>query len=174
MNMKTLAAALVLMLAAGPFQAWGNVVPEAGPDRFKEALALYEKGMYSRARNVFDLVGDEKSEAYSVLCAIRMNEPGYTTRLSRIEDIQPYCGLLPEMYLRHALNLFDAGEYADALGYFRRVKEKQVPKAERITALLPATGRAIYSMTGSVFQRLCRGSSRPPRTPVSRRRRCIT
>ena len=142
MNMKTLAAALVLMLAAGPFQAWGNVVPEAGPDRFKEALALYEKGMYSRARNVFDLVGDEKSEAYSVLCAIRMNEPGYTTRLSRIEDIQPYCGLLPEMYLRHALNLFDAGEYADALGYFRRLKEKQVPKAERTEYLY----KSAYSM----------------------------
>lgn len=127
--MAAAALAMLISVSAATVSAHAQDKPRDG--RFREALAIYEKGLYSRARALFNDMDDDQARAWSVLCSIHMDEPGYEKQLEAVENRIPHCGLLPKMYLRHALNLFDKGRYAEALEYFNEVLEKQVPKKER-------------------------------------------
>ena len=59
-----------------------SVAVYAAPDErtqiYREAVNLYNNGMYERAANLLDKIqGDPMSEGYSVLCAIKMQSEGF-------------------------------------------------------------------------------------------------
>ena len=115
--------ALAALLGAGALQAASD------GDDFRYALSLYEKGMYSQARTVFQSIeNDPQAEGYAVLCAISMRSEDYELLMSRYIDKHSWSGLLPKMYWRHALNLFDDGRYDLAAAAFDQVGEENVPK----------------------------------------------
>ncbi|MBO4263919.1 MAG: tetratricopeptide repeat protein [Bacteroidales bacterium] len=102
------------------------------PDVFGDALALYENGMYQRARTLFESLGDEPlAQGYAVLCAVKMRAPDYRQVL---ED-DAFCGrrsiISPSIDYEQALILFDEGSYGEAAAWFAKVPEKRLDKAAR-------------------------------------------
>lgn len=132
MNRKkivVLSTALIISLF-GVF-AFATATPASKDVQFKKALSLYERGMFSQARILFDEIDDVQARGYSLLCAVNLNEDDYEYELNRYVSECPYSGLLPQIYWQHALNLFDEGQYAQAKNYFSLLSEKDVDKAKR-------------------------------------------
>lgn len=129
MNMKRMAVALAaFMISSSAFTAFADGVDK----RFKEALSLYENGMYAQARTIFDSIGDDpQAIGWSVLCSVNLQEVGYENRLNNFIADYPYSGLLPKVYWQHALNLFDQEAYEDARFYFDQLSEKKVAKKDK-------------------------------------------
>lgn len=108
--------------------------PVSADDRgrlFKDAYALYEKGMLGRAKAMFDEMDDVQAEGYSVLCSVGLKEVGYETDMEAYLSEYPYSGLGAGMLWRHALNLFDAGDYAEAGKTMERFQFNDVDKSSR-------------------------------------------
>ncbi|MBR6246650.1 MAG: tetratricopeptide repeat protein [Bacteroidales bacterium] len=123
MIVNILTTALAIVLSASE--------PQLGPDSFEYGLSLYEKGMYSRARTVFEgLEKDSQTEGYAVLCAICMQAEGYQVLLDNYVTKYPWSGLLPKLYWRHGLNLFDQGAYEAASEAFLVVSVDDVKEDE--------------------------------------------
>ena len=63
-----------------------------GTKEFKDAVALYEKGMYVEARQAFEQIarqsGAEDAEGYAVLCAVRLQAPGYQTLIEKFDSVK--------------------------------------------------------------------------------------
>lgn len=101
---------------------------------FREALKLYDKGMYSRAGMMFDELGVfEKADpaAYSLLCDVRGNVPGYVNSMETFMKKYPYSVLIPQIRFYHALNLFDQQKYDDADALFELLEEKKLYPDQR-------------------------------------------
>ena len=50
---------------------------QSSPQRLREAVDLFENGAYAKARAMFDSLGDPLSQAYSILCAVKVNSSDY-------------------------------------------------------------------------------------------------
>ena len=103
---------------------------------YREALKLYERGMYGRSRMMFDdMVSETERKAdpagYSLLCDIRSNVPGYVNRIDVFLLEYPYSVLIPQVRFYHALNLFDADDYAGAAEQFGLIEEKSLYRSQR-------------------------------------------
>ena len=117
-----------MVLAAGSLSAQTS--------EYRDALRLYEKGMFSRSKMIFDgIEADTQRKAdpagYSLLCDVRANVPGYEGRIDVFVDRYPYSVLLPQIRFYHALNLFDAGEYEAAAEQFAAVPESSLHRDQR-------------------------------------------
>jgi len=103
--------------------------------RFREAMRLYDKGMLNRAQKLFDQLAVETGEAgpegFSVLCDVRANVTGYIGRMESFVASHPYSALIPQLKYHHALNLFEAGDYAGASDVFSDIDEKSLYRSQR-------------------------------------------
>lgn len=82
---------------------------------FSSAKSLYDKGMYSSARAIFETLGnDVDARAYALLCDISLKTKGYEQTMGDFMSEYPYSGYLTQMRWKHGLNLFDKGDYARA------------------------------------------------------------
>ena len=86
--------------------------------RFRRAMALYERGMYGRAREIFSDVASEsgsfEAEGYAVLCSVKMKVPGYEPYAEAFIGKYPYASAVSQIRFAHALNLFDSQDYVNA------------------------------------------------------------
>ena len=103
---------------------------------YRDALRLYDKGMFSRSKMMFDKIEDETERkadpaGYSLLCDVRANVPGYENRIDTFLEEYPYSVLVPQVRFYHAVNLFDAGEYKAALEQFNMISENTLYKSQR-------------------------------------------
>lgn len=131
MNIKK-AAVFVTVLTTFSFSLMSApVFADDGNTDFRNALMLYEKGMYSEAKVLFDKIPDVQAKGYSVLCSVNMKEIGYVTDMDLFLSEYPYSGFENRLYWRHALNLFDEGEYGEALGWLAKLDERKVSKDSR-------------------------------------------
>lgn len=110
---KILAAAAALLIGAMAFQA------QAGPrDRdYRKALKLYQNGMYTHAKDIFESLGrdgDLLGEGYSALCAAKMQTLGFMDELDAYLLKYPESSLTPQIRFEKGLALFDAGDYVGA------------------------------------------------------------
>jgi len=129
---KMAATFAVAMFFSGAFAGSSAQVPDDFDKGMREALALYEKGNYGSARAAFEALGDDaQSEGYAVLCAVRMNTAGYESLMKSYEDRHGWSGLMPRIRWYHALNLFDAQDYAAAGKQLSSMKVKDVEKEDR-------------------------------------------
>lgn len=113
-------------------------LPE-GPARkeFRQAVDLFGRGMYDRARTLFtglaEKYGDYESEGYSVLCSVHLQSEGYGNLAREYMETYPYSWLVPQIHYQYALNLFDRDDYEGALREFGSVSRfglhrSQVPE----------------------------------------------
>lgn len=122
MNMKFLSAFLVsaLLLSSSSEMMAGASAYTDGKrhEDLREVLRLHEKGMHNRVRRSMDRLYKEleKSEpkGYSVLCDVMMRIPGYESVMESYIYEFPESSVIPQIQYRHAMNVFDDGDYAKA------------------------------------------------------------
>ena len=124
MRIRPILAALVAAtLAAASLMA----APDGRSRTYRQALQLYENGMYGRARALFESVSDDpKCEGYAVLCALKMRASDYPEALAAFDRKYPGSSLSPALHYENGLRLFDLDRYDEASREFDRVPEKAV------------------------------------------------
>ena len=96
---------------------------------FRQALSLYENGMYERARTMFEELPDSPlSDGYVVLCALKMRTADNQELLSDYTKKYPSSTLSHPIAFENAGRLFDAGKYKEALAVLSSVDLKALPK----------------------------------------------
>lgn len=104
---------------------------------YRDALGLYEKGMFSRSKMMFDKLESETERkadpaGYSLLCDVRANVPGYENRIESFLDKYPYSVLIPQVRFYHGLNLFAAADYKGAYEQFSAISESSLYRDQRV------------------------------------------
>lgn len=129
MRIRPILAALVAAtLAAASLTA----APGGRTRTYRQALQLYENGMYGRARVLFESVeNDPKCEAYAVLCALKMRSDDYPEKLAEFDRRHPGSSLIPALHYENGLRLFDLDRYEEASKEFARVPEDAVMSVDK-------------------------------------------
>ena len=108
---------------------------DSNAQEMREAIRLYDHGMYSRARSYFEDASDAglnaDAEGYAVLCDVKQNVPGYTRTMNRFIGDNPQSPHIPQILYAHALILFDAQDYAAAGEVFKEIKARRLNKNQR-------------------------------------------
>ena len=103
-------------------------------DSYRQALDLYNHGMFERAGTIFDHIstetGDVMAEGYKTLCAIRLQEKGYETMVAGYIGAYPYSKLVPQIRFYNGLNLFDGEDYSAVVGEFDRIDPDALDKTQ--------------------------------------------
>ena len=101
----------------------------------RDALRLYDNGMFSMARHYFDDIASETQaadpEGYALLCDIRQNVAGYERTMDSFLYSNPQSPLISRIRYSHALNLFDRQDYKSAGKELAAVKIKHLEKKQR-------------------------------------------
>ncbi len=136
MKRKSLAAVLLALVVSSAQMPAAPVFRSA---EYKDAVRLYEKGMYDRARAVFDALSEKEDDpmcaGYALLCATRLKAAGYEDRM---EEYFKQYGLTPlanELNWQYATNLFDEQRYVDAMTRFDKVNLASFPKSQKTELL---------------------------------------
>lgn len=99
-----LAASLTLVPAA--------LKADTASDRFREARSLYDKGMYERARVLFEQGGEDPlCRCYAVLCAVKLGEPNCEQLVATVDTLYPKSVLSSQIHYEMALRLFERGDF---------------------------------------------------------------
>jgi len=102
---------------------------------YREAMRLYEKGMYSRSKLMLDELEHEGCKAdpagYSLLCDVRAEVPGYENRMDAYMDEYPHSVLIPQIRFHHAMNLFESYRYEEAFSQLSMISEKKLYRVQR-------------------------------------------
>ncbi len=106
---------------------------------FSRALRLYDQGMYSSARAVFEEIYDEtgssEAKAYAILCSASLETYGYVRDIDSFVEEYPYSEMIPRLRFAHAENLFSQGRYAGCAEILGEVKPEQLRRSSRIEYL---------------------------------------
>lgn len=132
---RTLLAIVSVIILSG-YSLTGNLNARNLPEYdFRKALELYENHMFREAKAIFDniysLNSSSQAAGYSILCMESLRDDNYEENMNEYISRYPYSGLLPEIYLKHALNLFDTYNYKDAVKAFEKAGEKGRGKKEQ-------------------------------------------
>ena len=125
---KVLAASAVLLAFCAGARA--GATPQVRT--YRDALGLYEAGMYSESRALFEGMGDDMlCRGYGVLCALKMRSADAMTLADAYVEDCPSSTLVPQILYEKAAILFDAGEYDAAAACLDKVKVKALSKKLR-------------------------------------------
>ena len=115
----------------------GEAIPEKGkrPQKeYKEALLLYENGMYDRSMLMFkdlaDATGNDDAYGYYVLNAAHLQVPGYESLIENYADRSQSSGLIPQIRFRYALNLFDEKDFSGASAQFEQLSRHHLYRSQ--------------------------------------------
>ena len=101
----------------------------------REAVRLYDMGMLGRAKSMLEGVSKKTVSAdargYAVLCDVVTAAPGYEVKMQGFFVECPYSIWVPEIKYRHALNVFNSGDYKAASALLEELDVKQINKADR-------------------------------------------
>lgn len=102
---------------------------------FSRALKLYDKGMYSSARTVFediyDGTGSSEAKAYAILCSASLETYGYVRDIDSFIEEYPYSEMIPRLRFAHAENLFAQGRYAECAEILSEVEPERLRRSSR-------------------------------------------
>ena len=128
MSLKSLVTTL---LAVTIFSAGLTAGPGGITRTRREAVRLYENGMYGQARTLFEsLSGDPLSEGYTVLCAMKQRAADYPELLADYERRHPASGMSSLLHFEYGRLLFDEGRYERAATEFSEVAPEALTEAE--------------------------------------------
>ncbi|MBQ3712052.1 MAG: tetratricopeptide repeat protein [Bacteroidales bacterium] len=94
---------------------------QSRPQRFREAVGLFEQGAYTKARAMFDELGDPLSQAYSILCAVKVNSSDYPELVESYLNSHPNSSLAPQIHFASAVNAFAEKDYELSLRELQNV-----------------------------------------------------
>ena len=111
-----------------------SVAVYAAPDErtgiYREAVNLYNHGMYERALTLLDKIpGDPMSDGYALLCAIKMQSDGFEQKLADYERDWRKSSISNLIDYEYALVLFDRGRYSEAADRFAGVEKKYLDES---------------------------------------------
>ena len=122
-------------LAIGLLLIFSGIGVNLRAQDMREALRLYEHGMFSKARIEFDKIASKTDntdpDGYVVLCDVGQNVPGYDKTMERFLAENPQSPLISQIRYAHALNLFDTQNYAEAGKQFAEVNVRRIDKKHR-------------------------------------------
>ena len=116
---------LTLAIAAVLVTGW----TASAQSDYHKGKALFEKGMFDRARTFFEKAGDPLSEAYAVLCAVKTGSEDYEGLLNDYFAENSTSVLAPELHCQYGLNLFDKGQFDKAAAEMDKVDEAFLSEA---------------------------------------------
>ena len=111
-----------------------STTASASVDRkaFREAVNLYEHGLYERAMTLFESQpGDPLCSGYAVLCAVRMKAVDSKEKVEEYDQTYPGSIMGSEIHRQYGLNIFDEGDYEAAREQFLMVREKSLSPKEQ-------------------------------------------
>lgn len=128
MRGKLVFISVVVSLLLGSAEA--SATPESRA--YREALNLFQKGMYDAARTRFEALGEGPVyEGYAALCAGRLGTPDFAQMLVNYQKAYPGSSLTSELHYQAALNLFDEQKYYESSLEFSKVVQKEIFKSEQ-------------------------------------------
>ena len=135
---------ILLALLAGLLAAPGLAAQDRA-QLFREAQDLYRNGAYGQARALFDRLGDPLSEAWSILCATRVNATGHTVLADAYSGNEPASILESRQHLALAQNYFDAADYENAAREFSLVDPSSLSASEQAECAFKKAYSAYFS-----------------------------
>ena len=118
------------MLAALLLSVSAFAAPDERTDIYREAVNLYNHGMYERAATLLEKIpGDPMSDGYALLCAIKMQSDGFEERLAKYEKDWRKSSISNLIDYEYALVLFDRGRYSEASDRFASVEKKYLDES---------------------------------------------
>ena len=125
---------VAVLLSALSLCLWVNAPARDNvPVRYREAVELYEHGMFERAGSVFGSIyketGDVMAGGYEALCAVRLQEVGNETLADRYVAANPGSTLVPQIHFYKALNAFDRQDFKTSILEFGQVDGRVLPSA---------------------------------------------
>ena len=105
----------------------------AAPDRsselFREAVTLYNNGMYERASALFERMrGEPVADGYALLCTIKMQSSDADRKVAEYEEQWVRSALSNDIDWEYARLIFDQGRYAEACSRLAKVDERRLEK----------------------------------------------
>ena len=144
------------------------LIPAQDSGRLRDALKLYDYGMYSRSRLYFDELDDKTlssdPEGYAVLCDVRQRVPGYQRDMDRFMESNPHSSLLTAIRYAHALNLFDAQDYKGAGDILNAMKPRHISRSQKVEYTFK---KAYCAMETGDLQAALTGFKEVERLPMS-------
>ncbi|MCR4824459.1 MAG: tetratricopeptide repeat protein [Bacteroidales bacterium] len=130
-----------------------------GNRTYRQAVRLYENGMYEQARALFaSLEGDPLCDGYAVLCALKMRSDEYPELFSAYRLRYPSSRLSGLLHFENGRILFDDGKYQQAATEFTFVPVEELPVADRPEYLFKCGYSAFslgqYAEAAAFFSRL--------------------
>ena len=111
-----------------------EVVPAVAgePETYRQALNLYQNGLYDRARTMFESIpGDPLADGYAVLCALKLRTDDARALFDDYTGRYVKTSLSDMIHYEMGRKLFDEGRYADASSEFFKCEFLSVPWDDR-------------------------------------------
>lgn len=162
MKHKCILLAFIALLSCSALQ---SVAQETGT--FREALKLYDYGMFSHSRHRFDGLDAEFTSdpaGYALLCDVRQRVPGYQRSMDKFIYENPQSSLIPQILYVHSLNLFDTQDYGASLAVMDGINPKHLDKSQRVEFLFK---KAYSSMETGDAGAALKGFEEVEKMPVS-------
>ncbi len=120
MKFKYLATAVLAAVLA----TWtASALPGRYSKTYREAIRLYDNGMFDRARVLFEGISsqspdDPMSAGYALMCAIQQKAAGYEESIDSYTRTYGRTPLSSPIHHLYAVSLFDDGRYGEAARQF--------------------------------------------------------
>ena len=116
MRVRLLLAAILLSVSL-------NAASDGRTELFREAVSLYNAGMYERAASLFDRIkGEDVSDGYALLCAIKMRSADLDVLVKDYEEKWESSPLSSQIDWEYGRVLFDAARYDEAAARLQHVE----------------------------------------------------
>lgn len=129
------AVAVFLMFGQGLVLGAQETLPDSEGREFRDALRLYENGMYSRSGHEFDRIAakarSSDPEGFSVLGDLKGKVHGAENRMWDFMARNPQSVLIPQMKWQHAMNRFDLQDYSGAGSVLSQISPDCLYKSQK-------------------------------------------
>ena len=116
-----------------------SLCASAAETDFSRALKLYDRGLYSRAMELFSsdysATGNVESRGYTILCAAALEKQGYLSEIETFAAQYPFSELIPRLRFAHACNLFEKSDYAPVVEILSGIDPDALRRSQKDTYL---------------------------------------
>ena len=130
MSMR-LKSSVTTLLALAVFAVGMAAAPTVSPRTWRQAMRLYENGLYEQARIRFAAMPDDPlSDAYEVLCALKMQTETCSEELSAYQLRYPSSRMSGVLRFEQGRILFDQEKYQQAAAEFSFVSSEDLAQED--------------------------------------------